>query len=107
MRTLALAGAFAVLSSAAMAEDFSVIGNTEYAVEAAEINTNIGVEVIFGNLIVSPLLNISGSTDSIGFAGVELNAIYAVNSTMNLYGKIEADDEFGYDEATVGVAFRF
>jgi hypothetical protein len=111
MKSVILATAIAMTSTAAFAADGSllpvpVLGSVEYAVEAETISLELGTYIGFGNFGVSPLVNFSG-TDAIDFDGAEVTATYMFGSNFDLYATIEADADFEYTEAAVGVAFAF
>jgi hypothetical protein len=41
------------------------------------------------------------------FAEAEFTVNYQANDAVNLYGTIETDQDFDYEETTFGVEFRF
>lgn len=112
MKTAIFAAALALTATTASADvlglDFAIVGNAEYAVEAETIETNIGAQLaLIPNLTITPLVTFAGTTDTFEFAGAEIGAAYAVNSNFDVYGVVEANKDFEYSEATVGVAFSF
>lgn len=111
MKTAIFAAAIAATSATAASADMfgvTVLGNAEYALEAETIETNIGAEVmVFDAIALTPLVTFTGNTDGFDFAGVELNASYRVTGNVSVYGKIEADKDFEYNDATLGVSFAF
>lgn len=114
MKTLIAAAAIATLGTAASAQDpslglpFNVIGSAEYAVEAEAFEGKFGVSYAIGDLTLAHMVVATyTSADSLDFAGVELNAIYAVSPNLNAYGRVDLDGDFAYDELTIGVGFNF
>lgn len=110
MKTAIFAAALALTATTASAEGFgfSIVGNAEYAVEAETIETNLGAELLVLDAItITPLVTFAGSTDGFEFAGVELNAAYNVTKNIYVYGRVEADKDFDYNEAAIGVSFAF
>jgi hypothetical protein len=112
MKSVILATAIAMTSTAAFAADGSllpipVMGSVEYAVEAETTSFDLGTYIGIGNFGVSPLANFSDTSGSFDFDGAEVTATYMFGSNVDLYATIEADADFEYTEATVGVAFAF
>lgn len=95
------------LATAASAADVSYLGYGEYAVEAQTFEVGVGAELGFGQLTITPTLIGSDVAGSFDFDHAEVRADFAVNANVTAYGKIATDDELRYDEATVGVAFKF
>ena len=95
------------LASAASAADVSYLGYGEYAIEAQTFEVGVGAAVGFGNLTVTPTVIGSDVAGSFDFDHVEVRADYAVNTNVTAYGKVATDDELRYDEAVLGVAFKF
>jgi len=94
-------------SATAYAGDLAFVGETEYAIEAESFAVEAGVEYGVGNFTFSPLVKLDDANDDFDFTGAELEVGYAVSSSVNVYGRVEADDDFDYDEAVVGAAFKF
>ena len=111
MKSVILATTFVLTSTAAFAGDsllpVPVMGSVEYAVEAETTSFDLGTYVGFGNFGVSPLANFSDASGSFDFDGAEVTATYMFGSNIDLYATIEADADFEYTEAKVGVAFAF
>lgn len=111
MKSVFLATAFVLTSTAAFAGDtllpVPVMGSVEYAVEAETTSFDLGTFVGFGNFGVSPLANFSDASGSFDFDGAEVTATYMFGTNIDLYATIEADADFEYSEAKVGVAFAF
>jgi hypothetical protein len=110
MKTAIFAAALALTATTASAEGlgFTIVGNAEYAVEAEAIETNLGAELfVFNAVTISPLVTFAGTTDSFEFTGVELGATYTVTENFDVYGVVEADKDFEYSEAIIGVSFAF
>jgi hypothetical protein len=110
MKTAILATAMLISATAASAAglEFTIVGNAEYAIEAEAVETNLGAELaLMPNLTVKPLVTFAGTTDAFEFTGVELGATYSVTGNVDVYGVVEADADFEYSEATLGVSFAF
>jgi hypothetical protein len=110
MKNLMIAAATAATLSAATAasaNDFALVGGIEYTVEAKVIEATVGVEYNVRKFTFAPLLTLNDSTGNFDFRAVELTVGYAVNSNMNMYVTVDGDSGFNYNEATLGVAFRF
>lgn len=95
------------LAGTAYAGDLSVLGETEYAFEAEAFSVEAGVEYAVGDFTITPIAKLDDVNGDFDFAGTELELGYAVTSTVTVYGRVEADDDFDYDEAVVGAAFKF
>lgn len=48
-----------------------------------------------------------GVSEDFKFDRLEVNASYGINESVDLYGKIETDEDLDYAETTVGVALQF
>lgn len=104
---LATAAAMALTTGVASANDLSFKGSVEYAVEAETLEATAGVDYALGKLTLSPVITIADMTGDIAFGGLTVTAKYAVLETVSAYAKIETDGDLAYDEATLGVAFKF
>lgn len=97
----------ALSTAAAQANDLSWVGSTEYAIEAETFSVDVGVEYGVGNFTFAPLLTMDDAGDNFDFTGAELEVGYAVSANVTVFGRIEADEDFDYDEAVVGASFKF
>lgn len=111
MKSVILATAFVLTSTAAFASDsllpVPVMGSVEYAVEAETTSFDLGTYIGFGNFGLSPLANFSDASGSFDFDSAEVTATYMFGSNIDVYATIEADADFEYSEAKVGLAFSF
>jgi hypothetical protein len=109
MKTLIIATAMvAGLSTASFAEGLSFGGAAEYQVEAEKFETTIGTRYAMGDITFSPSVTASyTNADKFTIDGVDFTASYTLTENLAVYGKVEADKDFKYEEATVGVAFNF
>lgn len=108
MKTLIAAVIFAASASTASAQDLAFVGNAFYEFEAEQFETNLGVEMGFGDFTVTPM--ITGQYDDVDefhLDNVSVTGAYSLNDNVDLFGRVEFDDEFEYSETTVGMAFRF
>lgn len=94
-------------ASTASAADLSWFGTAEYAVEAQTVETVAGVDVAFGALTVTPALTLNDVAGSFDFDSADLTVGYDVSDKLNAYVRIEADADFKYSDAAIGVALRF
>lgn len=110
MKNVMIASALALglTATVASADGLDFVGNAEYAFEAEVFETNVGVEYATGAWTVTPLLTATyDDANELDFAGAEVTVNYEVNASWDVYGTVEADSDFEYDEFTVGAAFRF
>ncbi len=95
-------------SFAAAAERPTILGYSEYAVEAETFELGAGAEFVIGNgLILTPMIAGFGTTEDFDFNRAELKASYGLNENVSLYGKIKSDADLNYDEAVLGASFQF
>ena len=95
-------------SFAAAAERPTILGYSEYAVEAETFELGAGAEFIVGNgLILTPMIVGFGPSEDFQFDRAELKASYGLNENVDLYGKIKTDEDLNYDETVLGVALQF
>ena len=95
-------------TAGAWERNFDFVGSTEYAFDADQIETKIGVGYDVGNFTFAHMaIATYDSTNDFDFTGVEMNAMYSVSASVDAYGKLELTDQFEYSEFTVGVGYRF
>lgn len=107
---LATVAALGVTATAAAADELAFIGSLEHAIEADVTELVAGVEyapTAIAGLTVTPTATFNNDAQNFDFAGVDLTVGYAVSTNVTTYVEIAADKNFSYQEATVGVAFRF
>lgn len=107
MKTLALSAIMATAVTSASANDLAFVGHTEYEVEAETLNLNLGVEVTAGAFTFAPSADFAYVDEDGDFDGLNFDASYAVTDNVGAYLELELDKDVEYQEATVGVEFRF
>ena len=104
-------GAIAALGlsvASAQANDLALIGETEYAIEAETFTLEGGAEYTINDFTFSGVAQFEDTKNAdFDFAGVEVEAGYALTESVTAYVRVEADDDLEYDETVVGAAFRF
>lgn len=102
------AAAFLALATSAYAQPFTFSGYTEYAVEAETVSAAVSGEfTITDSLTFSPAVFGTGTTDTFGLDHVELTVTYYAAENMDLYIRVESDEDLAYSETAVGVNFSF
>mgnify|MGYP000175578369 CR=1 FL=1 len=105
---IAAAAITAMATMASAADRPTILGYSEYAVEAESFETGVGAEfIVADSVLITPMIIGSGDVNNFAFDHAELKAKYGVNENIDLYGKIASDADFNYAETTVGVAFQF
>lgn len=105
---IAAAALVAMTSFAAAAERPIILGYSEYAVEAETFELGAGAEFIVNDrLIVKTMVVGFGTDEDFQFDRLELNTSYGINENVDLYGKLETDEDLNYSETTLGVALQF
>jgi len=105
---IAAALTLGLTATVATAGEIAFVGNVEYAFETEVFETNVGVEYATGVWTITPLLSVAyDDVNDLDFAGAEVTVSYEVNTSWDVYGTVEADSDFEYEEFTVGAAFRF
>ncbi len=100
--------ALVAMTGMAMAETPTFVGYSEYAVEANSFEIGAGAELyVLDGFYLTPMVIGNGDVDAFDFTRAEVKATYVVNENIDVYGKIKTDADFNYDDAVVGVAFRF
>lgn len=110
MKSIMLAtAALAMTATVATAADRpTIVGYSEYAVEAETFELGTGAEFIVADrLIVTPTVIGFGTTDDFNFDRLEVKASYGLSENVDLYGKIKTDDELNYSETVIGASFQF
>lgn len=84
------------------------VGNIEYAVEADQFETNLGIQYTVNDWVFVPVLTSTyDQVDDLQFEGASVTVVYKATANLDLYGKVSTDNSFDYEEANIGVAFRF
>jgi hypothetical protein len=96
-----------VVPSEQIADNLAFIGSAQYAFQTRTFETRLGMEYTYNSFTFIPILVGNNAAGNFNFAGAEFGVRYSVSQNFNLYGVIEADSNFNYSEATIGVAFRF
>jgi hypothetical protein len=105
---IATAALVAMTSFAVAAERPTILGYSEYAVEAETFELGAGAEFIVNDrLIVKTMVVGFGTDEDFQFDRLELNTSYGINENVDLYGKLETDEDLNYSETTLGVALQF
>ena len=108
MKTLALSAVIATtLATTASAGDVFFTGSTEYAIEAETVDLNLGLEVFAGAFTFAPSADFAYVDEDGTFEGLNLDMSYTLTSNLDAYLELDLDEDVEYQEATVGVAFRF
>lgn len=113
MKTFLLATAATfVLSTSAFAE--GLLGNAggsaevEYSIENKTFSMEAGPDLNMNNFAISPRTYASVDADNtISFDGVGVEVAYGVTSNVAVYGAVQSNEDFKYDDAQVGVRFNF
>jgi hypothetical protein len=105
---MATAAVVAMTTFASAADRPTIIGYTEYSVEAETYEVGLGTEFIVGDmLLISPKMVSFGTSEDFTFDHAEVKASYGVNGNVDVYAKVTTDADFNYAETTVGVSFQF
>ena len=98
----------AMATVATAADRPTVVGYSEYAVEAQTFELGAGAEFIVADgLILTPTVVGFGTSDDFAFDHAEVKASYGLNENLDLYGKVKTDSDLKYSETVLGVAFQF
>lgn len=87
--------------------DWDIVGDVNYAFESETFSTSIGLQYTSLNWSAVGILNAEHKNDHFTFEGTEFGALYNLTTTTDVYGLISLDDDWRYEETTVGVSFRF
>jgi|TARA_R110001606_G_C15243276_1_gene636522 hypothetical protein len=112
MKTALIAGAIALTSTGAFAQDvakpLTIDGDIAYSVEKKMFDVEVGPTTSLMGLTIAPRAHMTLDTDmDYNFTGVSTKATYGLSSNLDLYGKINASKNFKYEDITIGVAFSF
>lgn len=108
MKSVVLAGIFAMFGSVAMADGFAVVGETEYAFEAETFSGELGGEYTRNDWRLTGMTLYEDTTDEdFDLVGVEVELGYALTDGVEAYVRVEADDELENEETIVGASFEF
>lgn len=109
MKTFVFAAAMAVTGTAVSAEEMNFFVGSEYQFEAEVVELNAGVTFVDGKFTIAPEFTAVYDTNASGFDfdSAEVTVSYAVNETVDVYGRVETDSSFEYSEAAIGITFNF
>lgn len=86
----------------------TLLGYSEYAVEAETLEVGVGAEAFIANGVsVTPMLVGLGPTEDFKFDHAEVQVDYQVDQNWTLYGRVETDEDFDYKDTFVGAKLRF
>ena len=111
MKSLIVATALALTSTAALAQDAGlpvpVLGEVAWDVENETLGVEAGTEFYFGDFALAPsALMHYNDADSFNWDGLKVEATYGVTNNFTLFGNVTTD-RFEYENAAVGVRFNF
>ena len=112
MKTLIVAAAIAFTSTAALAQEASllpvpVLGEVGWDVENETLGMEVGTELSLGGFGIAPsIIGHYNSADSVAWDGLKVEGTYGVGRNLTLFGNVTTN-EFKYENATVGVRFNF
>jgi hypothetical protein len=102
------AAALTLLTATTASADFYFDGYAEYAFEAEQFETNLGINYEYSDFVVFADANLIDTADTdFTFDNAELGVGYNVTPNATVYGKVILDDNLEYDEGVVGLAFLF
>lgn len=94
--------------AAAEGLDMTVNGEVEYSIENENFAMEVGPDFAVGDFTIAPRAYASYNNDTnFDFNGVGVEAEYGLNGNVAVYGAIQTDGDFEYDDAQVGVRFKF
>ena len=112
MKTLIVAAAIAFTSTAAFAQEATllpvpVVGEVGWDVENENLGMEVGTELSIGAFGIAPsILGHYNSGDSLAWDGLKVEGTYGIGRNLTLFGNVTTN-EFEYENATVGVRFNF
>ena len=106
--TTILAAAFALgTAGVASAQDYSVFGTAEYAVEADTFEIGVGADIYVGAFTFTPAIYADRVADVNDLNRAELTVAYQINGNWAAYATVETDREWDYAETTFGTRVEF
>ena len=84
-------------------DNLDVIGYLEYNFEAENMESGVGVEYTYESLTVTPMFIFTDHD----VERAEVTFDYGISDTTNVYFRLESNEDFEFEEATVGIGFRF
>lgn len=115
MKSLILASALVVASTAAQAEGVGGImsslkpdASVEYAFKSKAWAGDVGMSASLAGITVRPAMDWSYSSgNSIAISGSSVKATMPIAGGLSAYSKLSLTSKFKYSDVTVGVAFSF
>ena len=113
MKTFTIAAAITAMTVTAASAEGLLAGlggsaEAEYSIENETFSMEAGPDFAFNGFSIAP--RAYGSVDAnntVHFDGVGVEAAYGVTRNLSVYGAVQADNDFKYDDAQVGVRFNF
>ena len=108
MKTTILAATLALTTAgAASAQDYTVFGTAEYAVEADTFEIGVGADIYVGDFTFTPALYADRVADENDLNRAELTVAYQINGNWAAYATVETDRDWDYAETTFGTRVEF
>ena len=109
MKTMII-GAIAALSLTATtvaANELAWTGTTEYGIESQVFEVEVGAEYVIDQFYIAPSVRADNALDGFDFTGGDIELGYIASQNVDVYVRVEFDNDFNYDETVLGVSFRF
>jgi|TARA_R110000751_G_scaffold1293_2_gene4939 hypothetical protein len=99
--------AIALITTASVASaDFNA--TSEYAVQAEAITFDLAYSKDFGDFDLSALASWDKpNSEALDFSGTALSLGYSVSTNVRVYGTLQMQDDFSYEETVVGLSVDF
>jgi len=112
MKTFTIAAAITAMTvTAASAEGLlGGIGGSaqaEYSLENSNIALEAGPDLSIAGFSIAPRAYAAIEDTDVTFEGLGVEAEYGLTSNLSVYGAVQADGDFDYSDAQVGVRFNF
>lgn len=85
----------------------SVAGSVEYNIETESLDVEVGPTVSVWLVDITPTVSASYTNSDLTFNGVDVEVLYPVAYGLDAYVTVSTDNDFNYNDATVGIAFKF
>lgn len=97
----------AMTATATYAEEFYWTAETEYAVEAGVFTTELGFEYNIEQFYIAPTIKGDNAGKDFDFVGLEVEAGATITSGVDVYVRLETDNDLKYSETFVGLRAKF
>lgn len=109
MKNIIFAAAAVFLTATSVyADGFGFGGYGQYAIEAESFEMGLNANYQYNELtLYTEAVFARPSGESMDFDSMTFGVAYEVNQNLDIFAEVDVDDEFEYNETTIGLSVNF